>query len=412
MPILKLERWLAFLITAPCFGARLTCLRVGPGGCAVMQMPASNQCLTARWFAIMGMVWPCCGNEPVRVLQSRPGPREEVFGGGKLRRVLKVGGVLALILAIVFVGAGVSRLNSFSKATSGKGLMTSEISDRAGDGKRFNLLVLGYGGKKHEGANLTDSILVYSISHDGGAAAQISVPRDLWVEAPVGSGQYRKVNSAYANAIANRSNPRTAANLASKVIGQALGVPIHGWLTVDFTGFRDLVDALGGVEVDVQRTFTARYPGDDDATKNTGWQKIKFEKGQEEMDGERAIQYARARYSANPVEGSDFGRAARQQRLVNAIKRKLLSPAGIVRGFAVSRAVEDEVRTNVSAGDLARIFRQRADEQHSVVLSTQNVLVNDVSTDGQSILLPEGGDYTALHRFVRARLEAPVTAGK
>ncbi len=218
-----------------------------------------------------------------------------------MRRVLKVGGVLALILAIVFVGAGVSRLNSFSKATSGKGLMTSEISDRAGDGQRFNLLVLGYGGKKHEGANLTDSILVYSISQDGGAAAQISVPRDLWVEAPVGSGQYRKVNAAYANAIANGSNPRAAANLASKVIGQALGVPIRGWLTVDFTGFRDLVDALGGVEVDVQRTFTARYPGDDDASKNTGWQKIKFEKGQEEMDGERAIQYARARYSANPA---------------------------------------------------------------------------------------------------------------
>ena len=336
----------------------------------------------------------------------------KVFGGGKLRRVLKVGGVLALIVAIVFVGAGVSRLNSFSKATSGKGLMTSDISERARDGQRFNLLVLGYGGKKHEGANLTDSILVYSISQDGGAAAQISVPRDLWVEAPVGSGQYRKVNSAYANAIANGSNPRTAANLASKVIGQALGVPIHGWLTVDFTGFRDLVDALGGVEVDVQRTFTARYPGDDDATKNTGWQKITFEKGQEEMDGERAIQYARARYSANPVEGSDFGRAARQQRLVNAIKRKLLSPAGVVRGFAVSRAVEDEVRTNVSAGDLARIFRQRADEQHSVVLSTQNVLVNDVSTDGQSILVPEGGDYTVLHRFVRARLATPVTAGK
>ena len=329
-----------------------------------------------------------------------------------MRSVLKVGAVLVLVAAIIFVGAGISRLNSFSKATSGKGLMTSEIGDRAGDVKRFNLLVLGYGGKKHEGANLTDSILVYSISLDGGAAAQISVPRDLWVEAPLGSDQYRKVNAAYANALATGSNSRAGANRASQVIGKALGVPIHGWLTVNFTGFRDLVDALGGVDVEVQRTFTARYPGDDDASRNTGWQKIKFEKGQEEMDGERAIQYARARYSANPVEGSDFGRAARQQRLVRAIKRKLLSPAGIVRGFAVSRAVEEEVRTNVSSGDLARIFRQSVNEKHSVVLSTQNVLVNDVSSDGQSILLPRGGDYAALHRFVRSQLAGPVTAGK
>ncbi len=59
VPILKLELWLAFQITALYFGARLKCRRVEPGGCAVMQMPAADQCLTARWFAIMGMVWPC-----------------------------------------------------------------------------------------------------------------------------------------------------------------------------------------------------------------------------------------------------------------------------------------------------------------------------------------------------------------
>jgi LCP family protein required for cell wall assembly len=324
--------------------------------------------------------------------------------------LVKVGVLLLLLLTLVVGVAGVARLNSFSKRVGGKSLLTSEIREKAGDSDRFNLLVLGYGGKGHDGQNLTDSILLYSISLDGGPASQISVPRDLWIESPVGSGAYRKVNSAYATALATGSSPRRAAGVAAKSIGAALGVPVHGWLTVDFDGFRDLVDALGGVEVDVQRSFTARYPRNDDPSVDYRWTTVKFQKGKQKMDGETAIRYARARYSANPVEGSDFGRAARQQRLVAAIKARLLSPAGVVRGFAVAGAVEDDVRTNMSVGDLARIFRRRVDPDRNVVLSENNVLVASTSSDGQYILLPQGQDWDALRRFVRSSLEGASTA--
>ncbi len=308
-----------------------------------------------------------------------------------------------LLVALVGLGlVGVTRLNRFSEATSGKGLLTSDISERAGESDRFNLLVLGYGGKGHDGANLTDSILVYSVPLDGGPASQISIPRDMWVESPVGSGQYRKVNSVYAQALAETGNPRQAANVAAKSIGSALGVPIQGWMTVDFDGFRDLVNALGGVEVDVQRRFTARYP---DPKRPLKWTNVKFEKGVQEMDGEKAIQYARARYVYNnPAEGSDFGRAARQQRLVAAIKSKLLSPAGLARGFSVADAVQDDILTNVSSGDLARLFRRGTDPKRAVVLSDQNVLIPGTSNDGQYILYPPEGDYTVVHRFVRDAL--------
>lgn len=325
-------------------------------------------------------------------------------------KVVKLLGVLLLIGVVVLGGMGFSRANAFSQTISGRGLMDSRLNSLAGNGDRFNLLVLGYGGEDHEGANLTDSILVYSISTEDGPAGQISVPRDLWIESPVGSGQYRKVNAAYANAIANGDSPRKAAQAAAKSIGTALGIPIQGWMTVDFGGFRDLVDALGGVEVDVQRSFTARYPRNDDPSVDARWKKIKFEKGATQMNGERAIQYARARYSANTIEGSDFGRAARQQRLVAAIKDKLLSPAGIVKGFAVADAVDDDVRTNVSAGDLARIFRQPVDDKRSIVLSESNVLMAGWSSDGQYILLPQGDDWSVLHRFVRSSLRDNGTA--
>ncbi len=328
-----------------------------------------------------------------------------------MRRFIKLGVVLGVLLLVVVGVMGATRLNSFSKAISGKGLMTSEIAKRAGNADRFNVLVLGYGGKDHGGANLTDSILLYSIPMEGGeGAGQISVPRDLWIESPVGSDAYRKVNAAYSTAIATGASPRRAADVAAKSMGAALGVPVHGWLTVDFDGFRDLVDAIGGVEVDVQRTFTARYPRNDDPSVDHRWTTVKFEKGPQEMDGETAIRYARARYSANPVEGSDFGRAARQQRLVSAIKAKLLSPAEVLRGFAVADAVQDDVRTNLSVSDLARVFRHRTDPERSVVLNENNVLVAGTSSDGQYILMPRGQDWDALRRFVRSSLRGTATA--
>ena len=326
-----------------------------------------------------------------------------------MRRGFRLGLALLLVLLLVLGGAGLARVNSFSEATSGKGLLTSDIQARAEKAGRFNLLVMGFGGKGQEGANLTDSILIYSVPLDGEAAGQVSVPRDLWLEAPAGSGQFRKANAAYAVAVASTGNRRKGANAAAQSIGRAVGLPIHGWMTVDFGGFRDLVDALGGVDIEVKRFFVARYP---DPKRPFKWTRVRFEKGRQHMDGERAIQYARARYVVGGAaqEGTDFARAARQQQLVAAIKRKLLSPAGIARGFGVASAVEDEVQTNVSASDLARIFRRPVDPRRQVVLSPANVLAESSTADGQFILVPQGGDYGAIHRHVRSSLQGRDTA--
>lgn len=323
---------------------------------------------------------------------------------------MKRGALVVLLLAVLLGATGVVRLNMFSKTISGRGALASEIGKRSEGEDRFNLVVLGYGGEGHEGACLTDSIVVYSLPTNGGRATQVSVPRDLWVQYPPDSGEYHKANEVYARARVATNDPRKAADSAAQKVAKVLGIPIHGWLTIDFNGFRDLVDALGGVRVDVQREFTARYPASDDASVSRDWITITFQKGRQRMDGETAIRYARARYSTNPAEGSDFARAARQQRLIAAIKDKLLSPAGVVRGVGVMEAVEDEVRSNLSASDLVRVFRSGVDEEKSFVISTENVLVNGKSDDGQSILLPKGGKYEVVHNFVRDSLDGRVTA--
>lgn len=329
-----------------------------------------------------------------------------------LSKVLKRGALALLVLVLLLGAVGFVRVNRFSKGISDRGVFTSEIGKRAGDGGRFNLLVLGYGGENHDGAFLTDSILVYSIPLRGGEASQISVPRDLWIESPPDSGEFRKANAAYAVARARTDDPRKAADATVESLSGALGAPIHGWMTIDFNGFRDLVNALGGVNVNVQREFTARYPENDDPSVSAKWINVKFRKGPQQMDGEQAIRYARARYIADPAEGSDFARAARQQRLLAAIKSKAASPAGLLRSFAIMGAVEDDIQSNVSAGDLARIFRRGVSEERSVVLSTENVLAESTSDDGQYILVPEDGDWESVHRFVQDSLKGRSSAGR
>lgn len=331
-------------------------------------------------------------------------------GRGRGKRILL--GVLFGLFVLLVVGliAGIARANAFSNATSGKPLWASELRQRAGQGDRFNLLVMGYGGAGHEGELLTDSLLLYSVSLSGGPSVQISIPRDLWVEYPARSGRYRKVNSVFSTAMAANGNNRgAAARELERTLSAALGIPVQGWMSVDFAGFRHLVDALGGVDVTVQRSFTARYPRNDDPRVDYRWTNIRFRKGRQTMDGTRAMQYARARYASPPVEASDFARAARQQRLVSAIKAKLLSPAGVLRSFTVMGAVQGDIRTDVSAGDLARIFRRGADQQHSIVLSTENVLALGWSNDGQSILTPRNNDWGVVRRFVRQQMQ-PTTA--
>lgn len=318
-----------------------------------------------------------------------------------MRKIFKWGSVLLILVIIIACVATFIRVNNFSETISGKGLLTSELSDRANKSDRFNLLVMGYGGKGHPGAFLTDSMLIYSIPMNGGEATEVSVPRDLWIESPSGSGNHMKINAAFATAYAQSNDLDKAANSTSRTVSNALGVPIDGWMLVDFTGFRDLVDALGGVTVDVQRSFTAKYPKSDNPSVSNKWIKVSFKKGEQHMNGEEAMRYSRARYSDDPLEGSDFARSARQQRLVSAIKSKMLGPGGWIHGPAVMNSVEDDIHTNVSAGDLIRIFSHRVDNKHRTVLSDGNVLVSS-HADGQYILLPRNNSWQNLHQFVQA----------
>lgn len=352
---------------------------------------------------------------PPGVLPPLPPSRKRNASSGKRRRPRwrRIVGytVLALvILALILGGLGLKRAYDFGAAISPQGPLTSQTGYMGGNG-RINIVVLSYGGAGHDGALLTDSMLVMSLIPGDHATTLISVPRDLWVQVPPNSGQYSKINTAYQDGYYNGYNNIPAGRLAggaeaAQKVSEVTGLDVKYWVTIDFNGFRKLVDALGGVDITVPVAFTARYPINDDPAINAGWKIIHFNKGPQHMNGEQAIEYARARYVLDPLsEASDFARSARQQLLIRAILGRARSVTAWPGLLPATDALQQAMYTNLSLADLG-LFAEKMDFNNAahVGLTDQNVLVDSQSSDGQDILLP-ADSWDAVHQYVAQNLK-------
>jgi len=113
---------------------------------------------------------------------------------------------------------------------------------------RTNILLLGMGGEGHEGALLTDSIIVISYNHDQKAATLISLPRDLWVDS-----LKTKINAVYY--YGEQKQAGGGLILAKSAVAEITDLPIHYGFAINFDGFKEAIDLVGGVDVDIKRTF-------------------------------------------------------------------------------------------------------------------------------------------------------------
>jgi LCP family protein required for cell wall assembly len=211
-----------------------------------------------------------------------------------------------------------------------------------------------------------------------------------------------------ANGYGSQPPSQTAGGLeAAAKISDVTGLNVPYFMTINFQGFRHLVDALGGVDINVPTAFTANYPINDDPQINAGWKVIHFNAGMQHMNGEQAIEYARARYVTAPAsEGSDFARSARQQLLIRAIASRMRSPAAWPGLSNAMNALQSAIYTNLSLADLSA-FVLKLDLSHAahVGLSDTNVLVGSTSSDGQDILLPQNGDWNAIKQYISSNLK-------
>ncbi|HVA23392.1 MAG TPA: LCP family protein [Chloroflexota bacterium] len=350
------------------------------------------------------------------------------------RKASKLGLALLGIFGLVLVAAGVAAYKTlnFVSAVSTAGLGSNVRSVVGGalplaasptpaPAGPLNVLLLGYGGAGHDGPDLTDSIMVLRFDPRTKQAALISVPRDIWARIPYSAsgGTFSKINTAYAIGLNDQGYPDKQAqftgrqgggNLAAYVVGSLLGLPIHNWVAVDFHAFKSVVDALGGVDVNVQTAFTdTRYPRNDDATIDPSWMTIHFNAGPQHMTGERALEFARSRHSLQ--DGTDFGRSRRQQLLMLAIKSRALSPAGMTKLFGLMDALSGDFTTNMTIGQITSLAQAARGLDPNAVdrvsIDDTNYLVDGVSADGQSILLPKGRSWAGVQAAMAGVFQAP-----
>ena len=280
---------------------------------------------------------------------------------------------------------------------------------------RTNLLVMGYGGGVHDGAFLTDSLIVVSLLPQSHHTSLVSVPRDLSVQYPPNSGQYTKINAVYEFASNNGKDMAAGGSAATQKIALVTGMDVKYWLMIDFNGFKKVIDSIGGIDVYVPDSFNACYPKNDNAAVDASWIKAQFNKGMQHMDGATAIMYARAREplevcgmgtSQNQAELTDFGRSARQQIIVKAVLSQVKQASTWPRLYSAMDALQQAVHTNMSLADLAA-FTLKMDlndpKSARVGLSNQNVLVDGTANGGYA-LLPANGDWAAIPPYIKQHL--------
>src|SRR5216683_7034904 len=286
------------------------------------------------------------------MLRARPRARRSRYHVSyRLTRSVPAAIVAALLLVVlVAVTLTYKRFDDFVAATTGHhinpiGEVVQAVEPAQGSiayklkhGQQVNILLLGMGGEQNDAPYLTDSIMAVSIDPTTGRVMMVSIPRDLTVHMNLQSNPNRiwtqKINAAYevpyTNIICCVASQYTGANggglAAEHEVSKVTGLTFDRYIAVDFVAFRDMVNALGGVDVCLTTNL------DDYSYPNyvNGYYAIHFKAGCQHLNGEQALEIARSRHAEQPEQASDFGRARRQQDIMQAIKKK----ATTVNGFS------------------------------------------------------------------------------
>jgi polyisoprenyl-teichoic acid--peptidoglycan teichoic acid transferase len=329
---------------------------------------------------------------------------------GSFRRTLLVLLLLLLIAASVITIIVWQRVAAFNDTVSTAPAASSALFWPLRGSDRVNVLMIGYGGAEHGGGFLSDSINVISIDPATDQTTIVPIPRDLWVEGVPVMPRHGKINEAFA-AGWMEGGIEGAGERATAVVSWVTGLQIDHWMAMDFAGFREMVDAVGGVTIENPRAFS--YTWSETNFQRQVWDGGTFEAGTLHLDGREALDYTRVRYASLREEASDFARSVRQQRVLSALRRELgnggLSSIG--PGLQLMDALEGRLNTNLSAVDLF-LLSGHINADRRLELTEGQAVVATRSAAGQYILLPVGwtgvgGDYGPLHRFIADGLVEP-----
>jgi LCP family protein required for cell wall assembly len=262
------------------------------------------------------------------------------------------------------------------------------------DEDRINVAILGMRGKGQAGGEyLTDSIMILSIKPQSNQAAMISIPRDLYVPIP-GSKDYTKINSIYSIGLQDDSD-QGGLELSKKSLEYVTGLEIHYAISIDFEAFQEIVDALDGIDITLEKSFSepTQFEGENNSN-------FTLPAGENHLDGETALFYTRARYAS-----SDFDRARRQQQVMLAIKDKALSTGTISNPSKVNKlieALENNIKTDMNMNEIQGFIKLsqsfNADNIiHKVFDTSKEGLLYSEENNGY-FLKPVGNDFSQIHK--------------
>jgi LCP family protein required for cell wall assembly len=302
------------------------------------------------------------------------------------------------------------------------------------NGQQVNLLLLGYGGAENDAPWLTDSIMVVSIDPLSRRVLEASVPRDLYVHIDAwqdGRQYVEKINAAFEvgndpslfgpGALkSNFQGKDGGGHLVEATVSGLTGITFDRYAAVDFKAFRDVVNSLGGITVQMSGPLDdCHYPDYANGYVNhgvpPGWTcppgaGIHFAGGTYSVNGEQALEIARSRDAIEPDQATDFGRARRQQMVVAAIKQKATSADAIWKVPQLMEALQNDFRTDMDLNDIKALYdfgTKLSDSSYiRLAITDQDLVDNYVPYSRGSCgaldayaLCPEDPTYQTWHRI-------------
>lgn len=323
------------------------------------------------------------------------------------------------LLVIGAAGYAAYKLNSTaSKVANGNalGLLASTKLDGESAG-RVNILLAGNSADDpgHGGAELTDSIMVLSVDTTQNTAFVVSVPRDLWVNVP-GYG-YEKINAAYTQG---------GMDQLQAVVENSLGLQINYSTLVNYTAFKQAVDAVGGIDVTIASSDPRGIYDPNIAATDDG--PLILANGLQHLDGQTALNLARARNDPTPagvrgygLPNGDFDRSANQRLMLVALAKKIQTSGVLANPVKISQLMDafgNNVTTTFTTSELRRAVEILAKIDPatitSVSLTDEKLLTSYTSPAGASALRPAAGltDFSQIQEYIQLFLTTAKAASQ
>jgi len=266
----------------------------------------------------------------------------------------------------------------------------------------LNFLILGIAGGNHQGKDLTDTIMFASLNPYQKQLALVSLPRDIWLE------KWRaKLNSIYHY----RGLPET-----KKTVEEILDQKVDYGIIIDFEVFQKIIDTLGGITVDVEQSFDDyKYPipgkendlCNGDPLYRCRYEHLHFEAGKQFMDGQTALKFVRSR-NAQGEEGTDFARTARQQKVILAIKDKILSKEFLLspkKAIQLFKLITLNIQTDIPKEKYWQLLKAGSKIRNiKTTTINSNYLINPPISkkyDNQWVFVPKSGNWSEIQEYIK-----------